>query len=80
MKVVRSNLRVLVAQKGQRERRRISLRALADETGISYYTVTAIANDTISDYPKNVLASLCSYFECGIGDLLFVEDIPKGST
>ncbi len=74
MKVVRSNLRVLVAQKGQRERRRISLRTVADETGISYYTVTAIANDTISEYPKDVLASLCGYFDCSIGDLLIVED------
>ncbi len=69
-----SNLRVLTAQKGQRERRRISLRTVAEETGISRYTVYAFANDTISEYPKEVITTLCNYFDCTVGDLLLVEE------
>ncbi len=73
---MRSNLRVLTAQKSQRERRRISLRTIADETGINKYTVYAIANDTIREYPKDTLTALCNYFNCTVGDLLLTEDEP----
>ena len=73
---MRSNLRVLTAQKGQRERRRLSLRTVAEETGISRYTIYAFANDTISEYPKEVITQLCNYFDCTVGDLLLVEEVP----
>ena len=76
MKVVRSNLRVLAAQKSQRERRRISLRTIAEETGVSRYTVYAFANDTLSEYPKDVITTFCNYFDCGVGDLLLTEEVP----
>ena len=72
---MRSNLRVLAAQKGQRERRRLSLRTVAEETGVSRYTIYAFANDTISEYPKEVITQLCNYFDCTVGDLLLVEEV-----
>ena len=74
MKEVRSNTLVLMAEKAQREQRRITLKRISDETGISYYTLTAIAHDTIREYPRSALSSLCSYFGCDIGDLLTVVD------
>lgn len=77
MKIVRSNLRVLIAQKAQREQRRISLRTVAEETNVSYYTITAIANDTINDYPKDAIAILCEYFQCDIQDLLLLQEVPS---
>jgi putative transcriptional regulator len=76
MKVVRSNTLVLLAQKAQREQRRLTLKRVADETGISYYTLNAIAHDTIREYPRDALAKLCAYFDCGIGDLLTVVEVP----
>ena len=76
MKVVRSNTLVLLAQKAQREQRRITLKKAADETGISYYTLNAIAHDTIREYPREALARLCTYFACDIGDLLTVVEVP----
>ncbi len=79
MKIVRSNLRVLTAQKSQRERRHLSLRTVAEETGISRYTVYAFANDTLSEYPKEVVTKLCNYFDCTVGDLLLVEEVPEGA-
>jgi DNA-binding Xre family transcriptional regulator len=75
MKEVRSNTLVLMAEKAQREQRRITLKKVADETGISYYTLNAIAHDTIREYPRAALASLCGYFGCDIGDLLTVVEV-----
>lgn len=75
MRIVKSNLSVLAAQKGQREGRRITLRTVADETGISRYTIYAFADNSIKQYPKDVIERLCTYFVCSVGDLLLVEDI-----
>jgi putative transcriptional regulator len=77
VKVVRSNTLVLLAQKAQREQRRITLKKASDETGISYYTLNAIAHDTIREYPREALAKLCTYFGCDIGDLLTVVEVPS---
>ena len=71
-----SNLRVLTAQKDQREQHRISLRTITEETEVSRYTIYAFANDTISEYPKEVITVLCNYFDCSVGDLLLVEEVP----
>ena len=74
MKVVKSNLLVLAAQKSQREGRRISLRQIVKETGISKYTIYALANNQLSEFPKDVITKLCNYFDCEIGDLLKFEE------
>jgi putative transcriptional regulator len=74
---VRSNTLVLMAQKAQREQRRITLKKVADETGISYYTLNAIAHDTIREYPRDALAKLCTYFDCDIGHLLTVVEVSE---
>jgi DNA-binding Xre family transcriptional regulator len=78
MKTVRSNLLVLMAQKAQREGRRISLRKLSEETRLSRYVIYAIANNSIQQYPKEVLARLCEYLECDLGDLLKLEEATEG--
>jgi putative transcriptional regulator len=75
MKEVRSNTLVLMAEKAQREQRRLTLKRVADETGISYYTLNAIAHDTIREYPRAALSALCDYFACDIGDLLTIVDM-----
>lgn len=74
MKELRNNLTVLLAQKARKERRRISLRRLAEETGINPYTVYAIANDTIKEYSKEVIVKLCGYLDCNVGELLVIEE------
>ena len=72
---MRSNILVLMAEKAQREQKRLTLKRVSDETGVSYYTLNAIAHDTIKEYPRVALASLCEYFSCDIGDLLTVVDV-----
>ena len=80
MKVVKSNLRVLAAQKSQREGRRISLRTVADETGISRYAIYALDKNELHHFPKDVIERLCDYFGCEkLDDLLQLREVPNGS-
>lgn len=77
MRKLKSNLLVLVAQKSQRDGRRVTLRSIARDTGISTYTIYALANNELSEYPKAVIEQLCNYFGCGTGDLLIMEEVPE---
>lgn len=72
---MKSNLLVLVAQKAQRDGKRVTLRSVARETGISTYTIYALANNELEEFPRTVLEKLCSFFDCGIADLLITEDV-----
>jgi DNA-binding Xre family transcriptional regulator len=80
MKELRNNLTILLAQKAKKERRRITLKKAADETGINKYTMYAIANDNIKEYSKEVIVKLCGYLDCDVGDLLTIEDVPETET
>lgn len=71
---MRSNLRILIARKAQDEQRRVTLRSVAADTGLSYYTILQIADSKLKEYPTDVLAKLCEYFNCEIGDLLYLVD------
>lgn len=67
-----SRLRALIAEKAIREQRDVTLKEIAKATGLSTYTVSAIANNTIREYPKEAIEQLCVYFGVGVGELLVV--------
>lgn len=78
MKQLRSNLEVLIAQKNQEAppgTRRVSLRSLSRELKISRYTIYAFAKNTLDEYPRPMLESLCRYFDCDIGELMSMKTI-----
>ena len=76
MKVVRSQLRILLAAKEHREGRSISLREVVRATGVPISTVMGMANNTIRRVPLDELNTLCGYFNCDVGDLLKREEVP----
>lgn len=77
---MKNNFLVLLAQKARRDgKTRIDLRQVGADTSISYYTLRAIANDTIKEYPKTVLADLCVYLDCTPGDFLTLETLSDES-
>lgn len=76
MKTVRSNIYLLMGRKSQREGRRLTLRMVSDESGVNYATLSNIATERIKQYPKDTLAKLCTYFNCDVGDLLTVAELP----
>jgi DNA-binding Xre family transcriptional regulator len=53
------------------------MRDAAKETGISAYTLTAMAGNTIKELPIDVLSKLCHYFECTPNDLFSMEEFEK---
>lgn len=67
---MRSQLRILLAQKSDREGRTISLRELQRETKVPISTVMGMANNTIKRVPLEELNDLCEYFDCDVGDIL----------
>lgn len=73
---MKSNLALLMGQKSQREGRRITLRTVADETGLTKHTVYKIADNTIKEYPKTAIEKLCDYFKCDIHELLSLVATP----
>lgn len=73
---MRNNIPELLARKARRmDRKRIALKTAAKEMDISYYTLNAIVNNTIREYPAEVLKSLCNYLECNVGDILSYEEV-----
>jgi DNA-binding Xre family transcriptional regulator len=76
MKIVRSRLKVLVAEKAIREGRRLSLRTIAAESGASLSTVIRLDNNKIKMVPLDDLAHLCIWVPCDVGELLRIEEVP----
>lgn len=75
---MRNNVIELLARKARRSgRKRIPIKTAASEMNVSYYTLNAIVNNTIKEYPAEALKNLCDYLDCNIGDVLSYEEIPQ---
>lgn len=72
-----SHLRVLVAQKELREKRRIGIRVIVEECGASRSAVQRLLNNTIKLAPLDDLAALCEWLSCEPGDILRLEPLPE---
>ena len=72
---MRSQLRLVLAAKEQREGRTISLREVVRDTKIPISTVYGLANNSIKRVPLEELGQLCRYLECDVGDLLRMEEV-----
>jgi putative transcriptional regulator len=74
MKNVHSKLRLLIAAKEMKERRRLSLRTIEQESGTNLTTVQRLMNDTIKRISLDELSALCRYLECDVGDILSMQE------
>lgn len=72
MKIM-SRFRILLAEKETKERRRISLEKVSNETKISIYTIKKLNADALREFPMDAMESLCEYFGCAPGDLFMRE-------
>lgn len=73
---MKSQLRLLLAQKEQSERKSISLRQVSREAPAPISTVLGLANNDIDRVQLDSIANLCRYLNCTIGDLLILVDEP----
>ena len=72
--VVRSNLAQLIDQKSKRDGIQLSQYRLSQETGVSLNAIKRYLRGVPGYFDKNVVAALCEYFQCQVGDLLSVEE------
>ena len=76
--MIRYRIQELLADKHFREGRRITLKELAEATGISRVTLSKMVNQigygTLTDH----LDKLCRFFGCTIGEL--AEYVPEPAT
>ena len=66
--VVKNNLRVLMARKG------VNIQDVSDATGLSRKSISKLYHDTSIQITFDVIARLCVYFNCGVNDLLTLEE------
>jgi DNA-binding Xre family transcriptional regulator len=67
------NFRVLLAMKEQDEKRNISLRTIASETGVPLHTIRMFYKGEPKAINPEHIENLCAYFGCGLEDLLELE-------
>lgn len=76
--MIRFRLKELIADKEFRERRIVTLREIAEETGINRMTLSKIANHPGASTVTDNLDKLCRYFGCQVGDLaVYVSEKEK---
>jgi putative transcriptional regulator len=73
MKRLRTRLHVLMGEKKIR-----SINQLSKETGIARTTLTRIYNEESSQLDFTTIEKLCDFFDCDIGDLLYLEEVEEG--
>ena len=67
--MIRFRLKELLAEKGFRERRIITISEVAEATGINRMTLSKIANHHGTNTVTDNLDKLCNYFECPLSAL-----------
>lgn len=75
--MIRVLLKQLLDEKSFRERRRITLNEVSEQTGISRATLTRIANVAGYNTNTDTIDALCKYFGCTLSELLAY--LPEGS-
>lgn len=63
----------LLARKERIERRRITRRDFATETGTSLNTVQSWLHNAITRYDANQILTYCQYFNVDVGELLVID-------
>lgn len=62
-----------MAEKGVREKRRITVESLSQETGINRQTLINYRKGVITRFDSNIVETLCRYFGCDINELLMLD-------
>ncbi len=76
---IKCKLRFLIKKKEIEEERELTYDIIYEETGIHPATLSALVNDKTRRFDAHVLARLCKYLNCQVGDLLvYVPDEEEG--
>lgn len=64
---VKTNLKQILAD------RKLSIRQLAEQTGIGFESVRKMANNDMIQYQRDTLYKICLFLDIEINDLLYIE-------
>ena len=67
---VYNRLKILIAEKEYRDKRKLTYRTIALETGISTATLTLYMRQGVKSFDTETIEKLCTYLECQPGDLI----------
>jgi putative transcriptional regulator len=72
-----NRLKILIAEKEFREKRKLTYRTISQETGISTSTLTKYMGQDVKSFDTATLETLCTYFNVQPGDILtFADSLP----
>ena len=72
--MIRFRLAELIADRAFKERRSISIREVAEGSGVHRATLSKMANQPGTNVGTELLDKLCKYFGCQPGDLMTYVD------
>jgi DNA-binding Xre family transcriptional regulator len=72
-----SRFLILLTEKERREGRRIRNVEIAAATGVSLQLVGRWMRNEVTKFEAPILEKFCDYFDCDVGDLLYIEKEQK---
>lgn len=76
--VVRSRLKLLIAEKEARDNRVIRQNEITEATGLNAHTVSRwMSPEPFERIDAETVKRLCSYLSCDLGDLLHIDRNPN---
>jgi DNA-binding Xre family transcriptional regulator len=70
---VKNRFLTLLGYKEQQLGRRIRNKEIAEAVGVNEHTIARWLNNEVQKIDVPVLEAFCDYFECDVGDLLYIE-------
>lgn len=71
--MIRSDFERLRRRKSYEENRTLTIRTMAEETGLAKDTLQKIKANHPARFDATTIDALCRYFNCTVGDLLVYE-------
>ena len=68
--MIRFKLKELIAEKEFQDKRNITIKEIADNTGINRMTLSKILNHPGHSTTTTNIDKLCQFFQCSVGDLM----------
>lgn len=67
--MIRVHLKKMIAEKELNDNRKITIKEIAEKTGINRMTLSKIINHRDHNTVTDNLAKLCAYFDCSLNEL-----------
>ncbi len=70
---LRNRLLFLITEKERREQRRITQIEVARAVNATAHTIGSWVRNDVTKFEGPLIERLCAYFECEVGDLLYLD-------